>query len=100
MDPDSIDLLTNEDKLNRRYRAILDEDPERKDVVITTATDALHRLKRYTDDSLTPTHGKRQFPAHNKKFLGAFGEDCHDFLVDLGFKYAVCYAPSILQGHD
>jgi len=89
LDKDALNLLTNEDKLARRYRAILEEEPGRKDVTLTTPIEALHRLKRYTDDSLKPTHEKRQLPAHNKKFLGAFGSDCHDFLKELGFVYAV-----------
>lgn len=89
LDHEVIELLTNKDNLNKRYRAILSDDPTRKDVVVTTPQDALFRLKRYTDDSLSPAHEKRQFPAHNKKFLGAFGPDCHEFLTSLGFKYTV-----------
>lgn len=91
LNPKQLALLTNLDNLRRRQQDILREDPGRKDVELTQPIDALFRLKRYTDDSLNPTHTKRQFPAHNKKFLGAFGSDCHDFLRELGFKYAVSF---------
>ncbi|KAL1303261.1 hypothetical protein AAFC00_006675 [Neodothiora populina] len=87
MSKETIDLLTNQDNLARRYRAVLEDDPGRKDVVVTTPVEALYRLKRYTDDSLNPTHMKRHFPARNKKFLGAFGQDCNHFLLGLGFKH-------------
>lgn len=81
----------------RRYRAILEDEPGRKDVSVTTPVEALHRLKRYIDDSLKPTHEKRQLPAHNKKFLGAFGPECHPFLKKLGFNYTVCPTSLILK---
>ena len=90
---DVLALITDEDLLMRRYRAILEQEPDRKDVTITTPVAALHRLKRYIDDALKPTHDKRQFPAHNKKFLGAFGPECHDFLKLLGFKYSASTTP-------
>lgn len=88
MDPKKLALLTDPDNLMRRYRAILEDDPDRKDVNLATPSDALYRLKRYTDDALKPTTPKRQFPSHNKKFLGAFGSDCDEFLHSLGFRRA------------
>lgn len=97
MNPARIKLITNQDNLMRRYRAILEEDSTRKDVTLTSPVDALYRLKRYTADALNPTHNKRQFPAHNKKFLGAFGPDCHTFLSELGFKYTQAEGVDVWQ---
>lgn len=86
------ELLTNPNRLKRRYEELIDAEPEREGLRVATDMDALSRLRRYILDSLNPKHTKRQFPANNKRFQEAFGmqgKDCYELFESLGFKYAV-----------
>ncbi|GAB7356362.1 hypothetical protein MBLNU459_g7149t2 [Dothideomycetes sp. NU459] len=80
-------LLTDESALERRYKDMLQKDPDRKGVCLASPTDALHRLKRYIDDSRNPSLSRKCFPARNKKFGEAFGDECDALLKKLGFRY-------------
>ncbi|TKA52384.1 hypothetical protein B0A55_13194, partial [Friedmanniomyces simplex] len=84
------DLLTNTERLKRRYEAAVREDPARDGIRQATPMEALSRLRRYIKDSLDPAHNRRAFPAGNKRFMEAFGvqgHDCLELLQRLGFKY-------------
>ncbi|KAK0887734.1 ubiquitin-specific protease ubp2, partial [Friedmanniomyces endolithicus] len=84
------DLLTNTDRLKRRYEAAVQEDPNRDGMRQATPIDALGRLRKYVKDSLNPAHNRRTFPAANKRFMEAFGvqrHDCMELLQRLGFQY-------------
>ncbi|KAK1063912.1 ubiquitin-specific protease ubp2 [Friedmanniomyces endolithicus] len=84
------DLLTNTDRLKRRYEAAVQEDPNRDGMRQATPIDALGRLRKYIKDSLNPAHNRRTFPAANKRFMEAFGvqrHDCMELLQRLGFQY-------------
>lgn len=83
-------LLTDTEQLKRRYEAVLRDDPNRDGVRQATPMEALVRLRKYVKDSLDPKHGRRSFPANNKRFMEAFGvhgEDCRPLIERLGFKY-------------
>lgn len=84
---EDLDLLTNESALQRRYKSMLQQDPERKDVRLASSVDAMHRLKRYIDDSRNPSQTRKCFPTRNKRFGEAFGSECDALLKKLGFKY-------------
>ncbi|KAK0263072.1 ubiquitin-specific protease ubp2 [Friedmanniomyces endolithicus] len=84
------DLLTNTDRLKRRFEAAVAEDPNRDGMRQATPMDALARLRKYLKDSLNPAHNRRTFPAANKRFMEAFGvqrHDCMELLQRLGFQY-------------
>lgn len=85
--PPDLILLTNELALQRRYKALLQQDLERKDVRLASPIDAMHRLKRYIDDSRNPSQTRKCFPTRNKRFGEAFGTECDALLKKLGFKY-------------
>lgn len=92
LEPADISLLTDTEKLRRRYEAVVEHDPEREGIRQATPIDALSRLRRYIKDALNPDHAKRKFPANNKRFMEAFGvegQDCAGLLNKLGFKYEV-----------
>ncbi|KAK5125256.1 hypothetical protein LTR85_000932 [Meristemomyces frigidus] len=85
------DLLTNTEQLKRRYEAVVQENPDREGIRQATPMEALVRLRKYVKDSLNSLHGKRSFPANNKRFMeafGVYGQDCKPLLERLGFKYA------------
>lgn len=86
-----VKLLTEEAALQRRYEEAVQTHPEREGWRLATPVDTLFRLRRYIGDALNPDHNKRRFPANNKRFMEAFGEDCRDLLNRLGFKYAVSF---------
>ena len=86
------DLLINTELLKRRYEDVIQQDPTREGIRQASPVEALSRLRKYTRDSLDPTHDRRSFPANNKRFMEAFGvlgRDCAALLDRLGFKYAV-----------
>lgn len=88
------DLLTDTEKLRRRYEAVVADDPEREGLRQATPIDALSRLRRYIKDALNSEHARRTFPANNKRFMEAYGvegQDCADLLTRLGFRYGVRY---------
>lgn len=85
-----IAVLTTPDLLKRRYEALLQEDPDRKDVKQALPLQPLSRVRTYVRDSLSGKHTK--LPAHNKRFqeaCGVHGQDCRGLLERLGFEYAV-----------
>ncbi|KAK5114333.1 hypothetical protein LTR62_002585 [Meristemomyces frigidus] len=84
-------LLTDTDRLKRRYEAALDAKPGREDLRLATPNDTLNWLRKYIQDGLDPQQKRRAFSADNKRFVAAFGQqgnDCSELLTDLGFKYA------------
>ncbi|KAK4540902.1 hypothetical protein LTR36_008844 [Oleoguttula mirabilis] len=86
------DQLTNTEQLKRRYDVVSQQDPSREGIRQATPMEALVRLRKYVRDSLNPQHGRRTFPANNKRFMeafGVYGQDCKPLLERLGFKYAV-----------
>lgn len=92
LDLEDIQLLSNSERLKRRYDALTREDPDRDGIRLATQMDAFARLRRYLKDSLQPSHSKRQIPANNKRFQEAYGiegEDCAEILRALGFKREV-----------
>lgn len=85
-----IALLTTPNLLKRRYEALLQDDPERKDVKEAQPLQPLNRIRTYVRDSLSGKHSILR--AHNKRFqeaCGVQGQDCRDLLERLGFQYAV-----------
>ncbi|KAK4981393.1 ubiquitin-specific protease ubp2 [Elasticomyces elasticus] len=82
-----IHLLTNPLLLQKRYEAVVRQDPTREDVRIARGNEVLRRLRTYISHSLNENHTKRPIPGHNKRFLEAFGDDCTRLLVSLGFRY-------------
>lgn len=82
---DDLHLLTDGQALDRRHRAVLDNDPDREGVRKASPSDVFFRLKRYVGDSLDEKNARRSFPAWNKRFMEAFGTDCDVLLQRLGF---------------
>lgn len=92
LEPADRDLLTDTEKLRRRYEEVRQDDPDREGIKQATPVDALHRLRRYIKDGMNTEHAKREFPANNKRFMEAFGlngRDCAALLTRLGFTYSV-----------
>ncbi|KAK3644608.1 ubiquitin-specific protease ubp2 [Elasticomyces elasticus] len=84
------DLLTNTERLKRRFDAVVEHNPSRDGLRQATPMEALSRLRKYIHDSLNPTHNRRAFPADNKRFMetfGVHGKECLPLLQRLGFKY-------------
>jgi ubiquitin carboxyl-terminal hydrolase 25 len=82
-------LLTDTEKLRRRFEAVEAQEPARDGIRQATPIEALSRLRRYILDSLNPTHTRRAFPANNKRFMEAFGlygDECAELLHRLGFQ--------------
>ena len=93
-DEEDIQLLSNPERLKRRYDALIQDDPNREGIKLATQMDAFLRLRRYVKDSLVPSHTKRQIPANNKRFQEAYGidgQDCAEILNWLGFRLAVSF---------
>jgi ubiquitin carboxyl-terminal hydrolase 25 len=96
-DEEDIQLLSNPERLKRRYEALIQDDPNREGIKLATQMDAFSRLRRYVKDSLVPSHTKRQIPANNKRFQEAYGingEDCAEILNWLGFRLVVSFVLS------
>lgn len=92
LDFEEVDLLTNPERLKKRYETVLMRDPAREGLRQATPVETLMRLRKYIHDSLSLTHTKRSFPANNKRFMESFGwmgEDCKALLERLGFSHAV-----------
>ncbi|KAF2166323.1 hypothetical protein M409DRAFT_66774 [Zasmidium cellare ATCC 36951] len=90
LEPADIALLTDTDRLRRRYEAVVEDEPEREGLRQATPIEALSRLRRYIKDALNTEHTRRSFPANNKRFIEAYGvrgQECADLLNKLGFNY-------------
>lgn len=89
---ESVDILTNTDKLKRRYEDVVSDDPSRDGFRLATPMDALRILRTYVKDSLDLAHKKRAIPINNKRFMeifGLYGRDCVAELESLGFENGV-----------
>jgi ubiquitin carboxyl-terminal hydrolase 25/28 len=81
-------VLTDTEALKRRYEHVLEVSPDREGVRRATPLDVFTRFKRYVSDSLNENNVRRSFPARNKRFMEAFGNDCDLLLYRMGFRKA------------
>ncbi len=90
LDDDQLDHLSNPQNLKRRYQAAVQEDPGRDGINEATPMIAYNRLATYISNACKPDRSRTSIPDNNKRFIEIFGvrgEECHDLLERLGFKY-------------
>lgn len=88
MSKEDILVLTDTEALKTRYEHVLEVSPDREGVRRATPLDVFTRFKRYVSDSLNEDNVRRSFPARNKRFMEAFGNDCDLLLYRMGFRKA------------
>lgn len=81
-----VDQLTNRTRLQARLAAAKQADPSRSELTAAQPIETLDYLRTYLRDSLDPQRARSRIPMRNKKFMVAFGQDCDEMLLGLGFK--------------
>jgi len=76
--------LAGAESLKARNAAARENEPDRDHVPLKTI-EVMDILSKYVKDSLVPTTEPRRVNARNRKFMNAFGKDCNDILLYLGF---------------